>query len=497
MMLASKAFFIFLPLVLLGYHCLARREHKFRFLTVASWVFYAWAGPQYLLVLGSLTVIDYIAGLRIEAANEDRHRRRWVAISVVANLGILAAFKYTAFVYDTGLALLQFGGYDIPDRAWRILLPLGISFHTFQGISYTVDVYRRKIAAVRSFWDYALFVTFFPQLAAGPIIRATEFLPQMQTPPRVSAAQISDGLWLFVTGLFKKLFIADQLDLLIVSPVFAQPELADAALIRWAMLAWAVQIYCDFSGYTDIALGTGKLFGFELPPNFRLPYLATSITDFWRRWHLSLSTWLRDYLYFPLGGSQGSALRTYGNLMLVFVLCGLWHGAEWRWFVYGVYNGILMSLHRGYDRSLAGISWCDRLRTSPAWVGIAWLATMVQLLLGLVLIRMESWSTGLFMIEQAFSFEPALPPAEGVLTGVPVAVPLLMLLGMLGHLRAAEELLANHFPFPLPIPAPGSIFRPAPGPVPEMLRGFVAATAVVLLVTLGPGVTQSFIYIQF
>jgi alginate O-acetyltransferase complex protein AlgI len=418
-----------------------------------------------------------------------------VAISVVANLGILAGFKYTVFVYDTGLALLQWGGYEVPDRTWRILLPLGISFHTFQGISYTVDVYRRKIAAVRSFWDYALFVTFFPQLAAGPIIRATEFLPQMRTPPRVSAAQVSDGLWLFVAGLFKKLFIADQLDLLIVSPVFAHPELVDAALIRWAILAWAVQIYCDFSGYTDIALGTGKFFGFELPPNFRLPYLATSITDFWRRWHLSLSTWLRDYLYFPLGGSQGSPLRTYCNLMLVFVLCGLWHGAEWRWFVYGVYNGILMGLHRAYDRSLAGKPWCDHLRASPIWVGVAWLATMTQLLLGLVLIRMESWANGWFMIQQALSFSPGRLSAEAIVSGVPVAVPLLMLLGLLGHLRGAAESLVDRFP--LPMPAPGSIFHPAARPVPELLRGFVAATAVVLLVTLGPGVTQAFIYIQF
>lgn len=486
MNLASKAFFLFLPAVLLLYHLLGRRSHKYTVLLAASWLFYAWAAPGYLTVLLALTVIDYSAGLKIEATPDGPARRRWLTLSVVSNLGLLAAFKYVPFAYDSAVSLAQVFGYPAADRVWRILLPLGISFHTFQGVSYTVDVYRRQIKAVRDFRDYALFVAFFPQLAAGPIVRAVEFLPQMVTPPRVSAAQVTDGLHLFILGLFKKMFVADQLDQLFVSPVFARPEAFDPATHRWAVAAWAVQIYCDFSGYSDIAVGTAKLFGFELPRNFNLPYLATSIADFWRRWHLTLSTWLRDYLYFPLGGSKGSAARTYFNLTLIFVLCGLWHGAEWKWLVYGLYNGVLMSLHRVYDRAVTGIAWADALRAGVGWKLFAWAAATAQLLAGLVVIRMESWAGGGMMLESLFGFGPdptaaAGPVAAGWVGGVPVVVPGLILLGLAGHLAA--------------------VGRDALGGVrlrfPEPVRAFGAAAAVVTLVTLGPGVGKTFIYIQF
>ena len=475
MNLASKAFFIYLPTVLLLYHLLGRRSHKYTVLLAASWVFYAWAAPGYLTVLLALTGIDYFAGLKIEATADARLRRRWLTLSIGSNLGLLAAFKYTPFVYDNVVSLAQLTGMPVADRAWAILLPLGISFHTFQGISYTVDVYRGQIRAVRSFRDYALFVAFFPQLAAGPIVRAVEFLPQMVTTPRVTAAQVTDGLHLFVLGLFKKMFIADQLDQLFVSPVFADPALFDPATHRWAAIAWAVQIYCDFSGYSDIAVGTAKLFGFELPRNFNLPYLAVSITDFWRRWHLSLSTWLRDYLYFPLGGSKGTAARTYFNLMVVFVLCGLWHGAEWKWLLYGVYNGLLMSFHRVYDRAVTGIPWADAVRASNGWKLFAWATTAGQLLVGLVLIRMESWAGGWRMLESLAGI------GDGGTSWLPAAVPVLIVFGLAGHLAAVSR------------EALGGMKIAWPEPV----RAFGAAAAVVLLVTLGPGVGKTFIYIQF
>jgi alginate O-acetyltransferase complex protein AlgI len=473
--LASKAFFIFLPTVLVLYHLLGRRSHKYNALLAASWVFYAWAAPGYLTVLLALTVIDYLAGLKIEATADPRARRRWLTLSIASNLGLLAAFKYTPFVYDNVVSLAQLTGVPVADRAWAILLPLGISFHTFQGISYTIDVYRRQIAAVPSFRDYALFVAFFPQLAAGPIVRAVEFLPQMATPPRVSAAQVTDGLHLFVLGLFKKMFVADQLDQLFVSPVFADPAAFDPATQRWAVVAWAVQIYCDFSGYSDIAVGTAKLFGFELPRNFNLPYLAESITDFWRRWHLSLSTWLRDYLYFPLGGSKGTAARTYCNLMVVFVLCGLWHGAEWKWLLYGVYNGALMSLHRVYDRAVTGIAWLDAVRAGTGWKLFAWAATALQLLVGLVLVRMESWAGGWTLLQSLAGIGDGLP------SSVPPAVPALILFGLAGHIAAVAREAFGGLRVTWPEPA----------------RAFASAAAVVLLVTLGPGVGKTFIYIQF
>ena len=319
MVFATKAFWVFLPVVLLLYHASAGRTRKYAVLLAASWLFYAWLSPQYLWVIVALTAVDYIAGVRIEDAPTDRAKRRWLALSIAANLGLLAAFKYLGFAYDNAASLTRLCGLAVADRTWDILLPLGISFHTFQGISYTVDVYRGHIRAVRRPLDYALFVAFFPQLAAGPIVRAVEFLPQMTTPPPVTAQRAADGLHFLLLGLFKKLVIADHLDAVLVSPVFADPGAFGPAAHRWACLAWAAQLYCDFSGYSDIAVGLAKWFGFDLPRNFAFPYLATSVPDFWRRWHLSLSTWLRDYLYFPLGGSRGGDGRACANLLLVFV----------------------------------------------------------------------------------------------------------------------------------------------------------------------------------
>lgn len=483
MILASKAFFVFLPLVLCVYHLLPRRGPKYTFLLIASWVFYGWMAPKYLWVLLALTVIDYVAGLKIAAAADPRAKRRWVALSVTANLGLLVLFKVlTSFEYEYPIAR-SFLTLAANGPVWQVLLPLGISFHTFQGISYTVDVYRGKIEPVRNFRDYALFVAFFPQLAAGPIVRAVEFLPQMLTPPRVTAEQIFDGLWLIAFGLFKKLLIADHLDQLFVTPVFAEPTAFDAATHRWATLAWAVQIYCDFSGYTDIAIGTGKLFGFELPPNFRLPYLATSIADFWRRWHVSLSFWLRDYLYFPLGGSRGSEVRTYANLMLVFVLCGVWHGAEWKWLAYGAFMGVLMALHRIWDRTLTGTPWADAARASRGWAAFAWSATMVQILLGLILIRMTDWAGGLLMLRSlcGIPYEPATESTAFVpwVAGAPLAVPVLIAAGVADHGFELAKRCGVAVSLPEPARAVG-------------VAAAAAATAI-----FAPGVGKTFIYIQF
>lgn len=472
MIFASKAFFIFLPVVLLLYHTLGRRSHRYGVLLAASWLFYAWISPQYLWVIVLCTVIDYLAALRIEATEDDRSRRWWLCLSIAANIGLLAAFKYTTFVYDNVVSLAQLCGMPVRDRTWDILLPLGISFHTFQGISYTVDVYRRQIRAVRSFPDYALFVAFFPQLAAGPIVRAAEFLPQMATPPGVTAKQIAEGLHFFLLGLFKKLFIADQLDLLLVSPVFADPTAFDPAARRWACLAWTAQIYCDFSGYSDMAVGCAKWFGFELPRNFDLPYLASSITDFWRRWHLSLSTWLRDYVYFPLGGSRGGAVRTYFNLMVVFVMCGLWHGATWAWLVYGLYNGVLMSLHRAWGRTVDTSSRLCAIRESWPWKVLAWAGTLWLVAAGLVLIRMPGWAAGGVMIGSLLG----LDVLSGWGSGIPIWVPALLALVVIGHVAGGLRLRLR---------------------LPSGMRAAGYVGVVVLLVTLSPGIGKTFVYLQF
>jgi alginate O-acetyltransferase complex protein AlgI len=354
-------------------------------------------------------------------------------------------------------------------------LPLGISFHTFQGISYTVDVYRGHIRAVRSIRDYALFVAFFPQLAAGPIVRAVEFLPQMDAPPTPTARQVAEGLHLVVLGLVKKLLIADQLDALFVAPVFASPAAYGPAAHRWAAVAWTAQIYCDFSGYSDIAVGIAKWFGFELPRNFNLPYLATNVTDFWRRWHVSLSAWLRDYLYVPLGGSRCGPVRTYFNLMLLFVLCGLWHGSTWAWLAYGAYNGLLVCVHRAFDRAATGYRWLDALRATHFWALGGWALTLSQLVAMLVLVRMNSWADGWLILKSFTAFEGY----SLCVVAVPVWVPLLVLLVALGHAWGALRLRLGAFELPSPVRA----------------AGYVAA--VFALVTLAPGVTKTFIYVQF
>jgi alginate O-acetyltransferase complex protein AlgI len=470
---ATKAYWLFLPAVLLLYHLARGRAPKYRVLLAASWLFYAWLSPQYLWVILLCTAIDYAAAVRIEDAADPRARRRWLTASVAANLGLLVAFKYAAFAYDNAVSLSHLFGADAPTRAWDVLLPLGISFHTFQGIAYTVDVYRGHVRAVRSPVEYALFVSFFPQLAAGPVVRAAEFLPQMATPPAVTARQAADGLHFLLLGLFKKLFIADHLDALVVSPVFADPGAFGPAAHRWACVAWAAQLYCDFSGYSDIAVGLAKWFGFELPRNFRFPYLATSVPDFWRRWHVTLSAWLRDYLYVPLGGSRGGELRTHRNLLVVFVACGLWHGASWAWLGYGLWNGLLVCAHRVWDRRLTGVPWAEAVRGSAAWTCVAGAATFWLTVAGMILVRAPGWDAGGVLVRSWCALDLAAD-------GVPVWVVGLVGLVALGHAFSGVR---------------GATCRLLE--LPTAVRAAAYVGMVVLLVTLGPAAGRPFIYFVF
>jgi alginate O-acetyltransferase complex protein AlgI len=470
----TKVFFLFLPVVLLGYHLLPGRRRKYAFLLAASWFFYMSWNPWFLWVILFTTAVDYAAGRLIESAPTPGRRRLWLAASIVSNLGFLAFFKYTNFFLANGTGLLRQLGWPAPEWTVSVILPLGISFHTFQGISYTLDVYRGKIAAVRSFTDFALFVAFFPQLVAGPIVRAVDFLPQMVTPPRVTPAQVTEGLHWFLVGMFKKVLLADRLAQF-VDPVFAHPAAYDAATHRWAVLAYAAQIYCDFSGYSDIAIGCAKWFGFGLPQNFRFPYLAGSIADFWRRWHISLSTWLRDYLYIGLGGSRRGTARTYLNLLLTMTLCGLWHGASWNCVLWGLYNGVLLALHRLYDHALAGRAWADRLRGHPAYRLVAVLGTVFLVASGWVLFRGESWPA-CWLLERSLL---GWGQAAGT-HWVPAWVPLLVGLVAAGHLFSGlRERRCGLLELP------------------PLLRAAAYLAAVVLVVAFGPGATRAFIYFQF
>jgi D-alanyl-lipoteichoic acid acyltransferase DltB (MBOAT superfamily) len=283
-------------------------------------------------------------------APDQKGRRAWLALSLTTNLGLLGTFKYFNFFSTSITDVLGLFGLQVDAPRLDVLLPVGISFYTFESLSYTIDVYRGNISPARSFSRFACFITFFPHLVAGPIVRASDFLPQLDHPPKLSARDVGEGTFLIATGLIKKVIFADYLAVNLIDRVFDDPTAYSSAEVMIGLYAYTLQIFCDFSGYTDVARGSGMLFGLQLPENFDRPYLAKSPAEFWRRWHMTLSTWLRDYLYFPMGGSQVPPGRAYFNLFLTVALVGLWHGAAWTFVLYGMLHGGAMVVHRFFYR---------------------------------------------------------------------------------------------------------------------------------------------------
>ena len=311
------------------------------FLLGASFVFYGAWNPPFLLLLIASATMDWWLALRMADAAKGM-RRPWLVLSLIANLGLLGFFKYGDFLRDNTKALLALAGIDWQPAGFDILLPVGISFYTFQSLSYCIDVYRGEVRAQRSLRDYLLFVGFFPQLVAGPIVRYHDFSAQLHTPRRTTSEGFTLGLSLLLLGLFEKVMLADSVFAPVVDPVFKSGAGIDTAAAWTGTIAFAGQIFCDFAGYSTCAIGCAAMLGFWLPDNFRAPYAAVGFSDFWRRWHVSLSTWLRDYLYVPLGGSRGSRLFTLRNLMLTMLLGGLWHGAAWTFVAWGAFHGLML-----------------------------------------------------------------------------------------------------------------------------------------------------------
>jgi alginate O-acetyltransferase complex protein AlgI len=324
-------------------------------LLVASYVFYGAWDWRFTGLLALSTVVDFWIARALAVETDARRRRALVSASVAVNLGILGFFKYAGFFAEGLRDLFGLVGVDLPPFVLEVVLPVGISFYTFQTLGYTLDVYRGRVEPARRLLDFALYVAFFPQLVAGPIERANHFLPQVLAPRRIDRERVYSGAWLVLWGLYKKVVIADNLADL-VDAVYAagsSPTGGEVLLAAW-VFCW--QIYCDFSGYTDVARGVARMLGFDLMVNFRLPFLATSPADHWRRWHISLSTWLRDYLYISLGGNRGGSLRTYRNLMLTMALGGLWHGAAWPFVLWGVFHGAALCIHRALAPLLARVA---------------------------------------------------------------------------------------------------------------------------------------------
>ena len=353
MLFNSLDYILFLGIAVAGFWLLARQAQlRIAFVFVASCLFYmAWHPAYIVLILGS-TVIDYVVGLRIHATENEKARKRWLLVSLVSNLGLLGIFKYFNFASQASADVLHlFFGITIENPPFLdVLLPVGISFYTFQTLSYTIDIYRRKLEPTRNFFQFAFFVTYFPQLVAGPIVRASQLLPQLRRKITLKSEQVTQGLFLIATGMVKKVAIADYLSVNLVDRVFDQPELYSAAEVVIALYGFTMQIYCDFSGYTDVARGSAKLMGLELPENFDRPYQSASPAEFWRRWHMTLSTWLRDYLYYPLGGSHVGPVRAYWNLWLTMFLIGIWHGASWTFVFYAILQSMAMVTHRFFYR---------------------------------------------------------------------------------------------------------------------------------------------------
>ena len=379
MLFDSPIYFLFLTVVVLGYWRLDRARQNW-FLLAASYLFYGWWDWRFLLLMIGSTLIDYLIARKISVLKKPRHRKILLIVSLVINFSVLGFFKYFNFFAGSlvkSMALLGAGPATI--HFLHIILPPGISFYTFQEVAYIVDVYFGRVVAAESLIDYALFISLFPHLIAGPIQRPSHLLPQVQKPRVFQPNVFFDGCMLIVSGLFRKCVIADQ-SALIANSCFDGRFGHGMPVTVLGAVAFALQIYGDFSGYSDIARGSAQLLGFHFMVNFRQPYLAASLQDFWRRWHISLSTWLRDYLYIPLGGNRNGSLQTYRNLMLTMLLGGLWHGANWTFVVWGGIHGVGLSAERlvGLSETAAGIRLWGRRLGIFAIVCLAWIFFRAQ-----------------------------------------------------------------------------------------------------------------------
>lgn len=424
----SWAYALFLPLVLLVYYGLRHRAQNV-WLLAASYFFYGWWDYRFLLLLIASTLLDYALGRWIASAHSRSSRKLFVALSCIANLGFLGFFKYFNFFVDSAARVLEALGMEPHLPVLRIILPAGISFYTFQSMCYTIDVYRGRLTPTRNLLDFAQYVAFFPQLVAGPIERATALLPQVQRPRTVTIEQWRSGWALILIGICRKVAVADSAALL-VNETFPQAAGAGSFELLIALYLFSIQIYADFAGYSDVARGSARLLGFELMRNFEHPYFSTSITEFWRRWHISLSTWLRDYLYIPLGGNRHGELRTYKNLFLTMLLGGLWHGASWNFVIWGGLHGVYLAAHKLMlgDRKPATE---NRVRSIRAVVANAlpWLFTLHLVALSWVFFRADTlanaWQylAGIVELRGGFDLRPVKYLAACVLVLAIIDVP--------------------------------------------------------------------------
>ncbi|MFV0442391.1 MAG: MBOAT family O-acyltransferase [Planctomycetaceae bacterium] len=467
MLFNSYAFWLFYCLVAVLYFRLRHRAQNW-LLLVASYYFYGCWDWRFLGLIILSTIVDYFVAIWLDRQEDPRRRKLLLVISCTMNLGLLAFFKYYGFFSTELTHLLTNIGAPALVPQLDIVLPVGISFYTFQTMSYTIDVYARRLPAARSLLDFALYVAFFPQLVAGPIERATHLLPQVLNPRTHKRGDFAEGLYYVLTGLFRKVFVADTLAM-VVNGIFATPtsQLSGPEALL-GVYAFAFQIYGDFSGYSDMARGVSKWLGFDLMENFCRPYFAESPSEFWQRWHISLSQWLRDYLYIPLGGNRGGSLLTYRNLLLTMLLGGLWHGAAWTFIAWGAFHGTILCLYRRFDHN-----WPDR----PLALRIARRVVMFHLVcLGWLLFRAESFGQATAMLGLILTNVTWTPLASAMLGMLLFYAGPLMVFELWQERQPERDaLLGRHW----------------------LLRAAVYVGLVQLMILFPPTVPSEFIYFQF
>jgi len=474
MLFCTPVFLIFFLVIFTVYWVTPWQQLRVWILLAASYYFY-WKWNGWLATLVVLTsFLDYVFARGIEGSCIPWRKRLLLLTSLVMNLGVLVYFKYANFFIQSFSEALHSFGLSASWPLLHVILPIGISFYTFEAINYTVDVYRGKIPAERNLAHFMLFILFFPHLVAGPIVRASDFLHQIKRPKKWCWPRLHLGLQLFILGLLKKLAVADHMAYF-VDPVFKDPGAYGSGATWCAVLAYALQIYCDFSGYTDMALGTAHMLGYKLAQNFNMPYLAVNISEFWHRWHMSLSSWLRDYLFIPLGGSRGTAWKTVRNLLITMTLGGLWHGANWTFVLWGVVHGLLLVGHRLFRAFCKVRPNLDGILQSTIGTGVRLGLTFLCVILCWVLFRAVSLPAAGTVLQHL------LLPHSGL--GTPVAPHVLFV--TLGALALAHVLTATGFwkRLVVSLPAPAIGF------------GYAAAINLVLVLAADQG--KSFIYFQF
>lgn len=475
MIFNSFEFAIFLPLVFLGYWFVFRKSLKAQniFIIGVSYLFYGWWDWRFLSLIFVSSLVDYLVGLGLLSQLNPTKRKWLLATSLVFNLGILGFFKYYNFFVDAFIDAFATIGIGLEARSLQVILPVGISFYTFQTLSYSIDVYRRHLEPTRDLMAFMAYVSFFPQLVAGPIERAIHLLPQFYVPRKFDFAKAQDGMRQILWGLFKKIVIADNAAVLTNQIFDNYTELSGSTLLLGAVY-FAFQIYCDFSGYSDIAIGTARLFGFDIMRNFALPYFSRDIAEFWRRWHISLSTWFRDYLYIPLGGSRGNHWQKIRNTLIVFTVSGFWHGANWTFVAWGLLNGLyfipLMLL--GKNRKNMGIT-SENCLIPSLRESVQMLTTFFLTLIAWVFFRAENIGQAFDYLAHMFSPEIASIPQKLSV------VPLIVIFVLIEWVRRDKHHALEDFKWPV------------------AARWSVYLVLVWTIIVFGQKEVQDFIYFQF